>query len=645
MNFKNKKIKNLLIFLLLAISVWILQNIILRSHLEYGFRDGDWFDIRRFLTFGDLTLDDFIANLKVNAAYTYQLYYPGLLTKLYGLNFGNLNQATHLFKFLATLAIFPMVLVVTKNKMTAFITTLIYSVAYPTIGPLFSLVTGGYFVTIIFLSFFLIIYWNLINQTSLNFKLIIGTQVLFILTLILGPERMYPLIPLIIIVEFLLILKKPASQTIKTSLIRLFSLLLPLVVFYLIYSIWFKDQINPSYFAPQFLIAIKIRYESILAGNWQLILYPFASFGSLFLYGDHLNFLGSFNTTSFSSFLSHFLFRQMLIFSIITIFLMRLISKKPYKLILITLLPTFIFGLIIFLMSKNWQGINSGARIHFDTNFVGIPAIFGFYLSALNLSFFFAWLRGNDEKKLIFPIFLGSAVSFLFIFFTWIGSDVQLLFTGPQRYLTTPAIGSSLSLAGLIVLIFNQLKKVRVTKYLAWLSILIVVQIILINADITKKFFDYELNYAGMRGSDQTRIKNKFWSIAPNISNNEISLFYFDESQDIENGYFDETAIMAGFEDWIQFDHGRLIVVNRPFPGMLRTNIQCPEHTQQSCFEILKKGLIRQNGEWGILYKDPIRQPLGNRFFKLNNFYAMRFINRDLVDIRKEILDQLGITE
>ena len=332
----------------------------------------------------------------------------------------------------------------------------------------------------------------------------------------------------------------------------------------------------------------------------------------------------------------------MIIFTIATTIIMYLISKKPLKLILTTLIPVFIFSLSIFFISRNWLTIDQSVRIHFATDFIGLPALFGFYILSLSFSFLLAWFYEKNEKNLIQPIFIGSGISFLFIVLTWVGSDIQLIFMGPQRYLTVPTIGSSLLIASLIVLLFNKLRRVAFMKNFAWLTFSLLIPIILINFNISRDFFTYELNNVGMDGAEQTRMKNKFWSLDPELSRDETSFFYFDESADQDNNYFNESTVLAGFEDWIQFDRGKLLVVNRPNPGMIRTNLQCPEHTHQNCINILKEGLKMENGQLGIWYKDPIRGNVPN-FYKLNNFYAFRFINKDLVNITQDVLGELNV--
>lgn len=637
---------NLIIIFLFTVFVYILQSIVFSDQLKFGFRDGDWWILYEYKKLGALSLDHIIETWKRHGVYTYQVYYTGILEGFVGLDFQKLHQFTHYAKFLATLSIFPLVYFLTRNKLTAFLTTLIYSVAYPTAGAMFMFVTGGYFLAIFSMSLFLICYIFSIRNPHNSLKFLFLALGLLIITLLLNTERMFGLIPLILMVEaFIWWRNRFSRDSLSKSFYRMSVLILPFIFFYVVYTIWIKAGVYQYRFVEGFFPEAVKRFEAILDGNWQLVLYPFASFGSMFLFGDYWQVLGVIKVGSPSTFLFNFIKEPFLIFSLTTIFLMFLISKKPQKLILGILIPVFIFGLLIFILARNWMNIDPAVRIHFDINVLGIPALFGFFIIVLCCAFLFTWLREKDDlnKSYLLPLFLGPLVSFLFILLTWIPSDIQLAFMGPQRYLTAPSIGSSVFLGGLTVLIFTKLKKVRIIKNFAWISLLVVVPIILINADIVKDFFNYELNFVGMNGAEQTRMKNKFWSIAPKISTKEPSLFYFDESADHKNGYFNESTVLAGFDDWIRFDHGKNIL-ERPTAGMIRSNIHCSERIHKSCLDILKESFQIKDEEKGFFYKDTFNNS-PPKFYKLSNFYAMRFISRDLWDIKQEVLEELNINE
>lgn len=642
---KNTKV-SLLVFLLFLVGLWFLQDWAIRDNLKYGFRGDDWWILLHFETFGSSPLMHLINTWKTHAVYSYQIYYAGFLVRLLGIDFYSLYQASHVFKYLSALSIFPLVYLVSKNKLMAVISTIIYVVSYPSIGALYMFVTGGYYIAIIVMSMFLIIYYlGIIKNKGLKWFFLVSA--IFILTLFLNAERMYPLIPLLILIEIFLIWRNNwTKKAIFISLGRLFVIFLPLIssfVIYIIYFILLKNSMNSQFFVQAFAGGIGIRFNSLEHGNWQLLTYPFASFGSLFLMDNYWKVFGMLDLTSFSNFVFYLITKPLLILFLLTLIIMFLISKMPLRWTAFIIGAEAAFYLTAYWMYKNWLYIDNSVRIHFDPYSVLTPAAFGFYILILSLTNFFIWLKKKEVGNLLLVSSMGALIAFFFIFLTWLGSDIQLLFMGPQRYLTTPAIGSSVFMAGIITFLFSKFRKFTKVYHLAPAILLIIIPIIIINMKISKAFFDYELHDVGMDGAEQTMMKNEFWSIVPNMSNNERSLFYFDETADKENGYFDESTVIAGLESWALFDHGKKIIKERPEPGILRTNIQCPEISHESCIQFMRSSLTKVNGEEGILYADWVRYPDKPRFYKLENLYALRFINKHLVNIKEEVLKDLLI--
>lgn len=640
------RVMNIFAFLIFFSFLWVLQNESIKDNLRYGFRDGDWWDIQFFKRYISLSFNQLLDTFKVFGIYTNQVYFIGFLNYFFGLDFRSLYQANHLLKYFASLSVFPLVLLISKNKLVAVLCTVFYLVSYPTIGALFTVVSGDHYLGIIFMNILFTLYLLIITKKR-NFVWLIWMSLFFNLALISNTARMYPLIPLMIFAELFLVWRKSWSiKAIYTSCITLFVIFLPLlilIVSYLIYFVFLPNSMNTTFLIQGFIGTGSIRINSLLQGNWQLLIYPFASFGSLFLHNQYWGIFGMINLNSLSGFIVYLITKPLLTFFLLTLAITFFISKNYFRWTVFILGLEAIFYLICYLMYQNWVNIDSGKRVHFDPNLILSPAAFGFYIFLLSLSIFLIWFRKKDTHDYLVTLFIGPAFSLFFIFFTWIFSDTQLVFLGPQRYLTIPAIGSSLFLAGVIALVFNKLRENPLTKNFSPFALLITIPILFINTQITKDFFEYELNYAGMDGVEQTRMKSEFWSHVPTMSNTERSLFYFDETADQKNGYFNESTVLAGFEYWMMFDHGKTLIKERPEPGMLRTNVQCKEHTHKSCIDLLKSSLRIIDGEEGILYADSIRYPNKPRFYKLKNFYAFKFVDKHLLDIKEEVLKELNI--
>lgn len=631
--------KELFILGLLFIAIFILNKLIFGLQLDYGFRDIDWMSLYYYKLFKVFSLNNLIEVIKVNGVYTHQVYYVGFLEQIFGINFKLLHLSSQIFKIFAAISLYFLIIIVFRNRLLAFLTSILYTISYTHAGPLFQLSTGSYFPGVIMMNFFLIGYWMLISETK-NLKWIIWTNIFLLVAFLVVTERMYPLIPLIFLGEFFLIIYK--KTTLVSALKRLIYVFLPIFSIFLIYSVLSKSLVAEGFSPNQFFIGTDLRIKTIQNGNWQLLLYPFASMGSIFLHGDFWKYFGQANIQNFTTFIIFLIFGPLLKLGTISFIILFFILKKPLKYTVVILSSLFLFGLVIYWMYSNWVKIDTLHRIHFDFNQTVNPALFGFFILALTVILFFEFKKTKNSA--LAPLVVGSIFSWMFIIFTWIPSDIQLMFMGPQRYLSFPSIGVSLFVAGILIIIFKDLRNWHSTRFFAWIIFLILIPFFLINYRVAYDFFDYELSYAGMKGVDQTTMKNNFKDLTPNISKNEISLFYFDETADKDNGYFDESTVLAGFEFWTMFNrYGQINIF--PYPGMLRTNVQCLEHTHASCIKMLKEGLTIQDGEKGILYKDEIRGQTEPRFYKLNNFYGFRFKNKQLFDITKEVFKELDIEE
>jgi len=79
---------------------------------------------------------------------------------------------------------------------------------------------------------------------------------------------------------------------------------------------------------------------------------------------------------------------------------------------------------------------------------------------------------------------------------------------------------------------------------------------------------------------------------------------------------------------------GSDIVSEKLIPGLLRSNLLCPGE-RSMCLPKVQALVTQRDSEKGILY--------GGIFYKGKNFYAFRFINKDIVDIRSEIVKAIGL--
>lgn len=613
-------------FLLLASIVILLQYIIMQPHLRYGFADVDWSFL---LSFKELSMvyhnpvSHFLNAWSRWGIYTYQVYYIGLIEKFFGMDYKNFQIVTNIFKVIATLSIYPVVLLITRSRLAAFLTTLIYAVAYSAVGVMYTVVTSGLFVAIPVMSLFLIWYWYLMHREQNTVLEILIAVILFFSTLLLATERMYPLIPSVILIEFFWWFREKFSRKVLIQIVKRLS------VFAIVFLAIFL-------FKPPSLAVVSgntgVTYEKFMQGNWQVGMSPLISFGSLFLPRDYWQYLGVPNIGGLFSYFGFLLNGPLFPFTIITIFLSAFLSKRKMRFVLNVLVSTFIFSILVYILSSHQLHIPEKFKMHFDMATI-IPALIGGFAISLTIVMFKEWLNGGRRNSLIISMVGGIGLSLVFIMLTWVAADWILIFTGVHRYLTIPAIGSSLFLAGLMTIIFRKLNSLKITKPVAYLFLLLLIPFIMFNAKVIGDYFKYELEYAGTNAAGHIRMKNKLWSYLNNFSNTEASLFYFDESADHDNGYFDETTIMAGFNFWMRF-RGREIVDAKLTPSLIRSNLVCQEE-RSTCLGKVREFVTTQNGVRGILY--------GDLFYRPENFYAFRFINRDIIDVKPEVVKIIGL--
>lgn len=616
----------LLIFLLLVPIVTILQYLVLKPHLKYGFADVDWMFLLDFKQLSLLYHDPLsylINGWKKWGVYTYQIYYIGLIEQFFGLNYQVFQIVTLIFKVITTLSIFPVIYLITKSKLAAFLTTVIYAVAYSSVGVMYTVVTSGLFVAIPVMNWFFIWYFYLITKGKNRIWEILIGVLLFSITLLLATERMYPLVPAVLLIEFFWWFKNGYPRTILFRGLKRLSGFLILFLAVFLY--------NPSIFTPV-SGNIEVTLQKFMLGNWQVILSPIISLGSLFVPKDYWPIFGVPNINGIFAYIGFLLSGPMVIFSFLSIALSIFLSRKKIKFVLSTLIFFLISALSVYILSTHHLAIPNSVRMHFDFGYI-IPALVGSYIISFTLVLFTEWLDGGKKDILLISIVGGITLSLLFIIITWIVADWILVFFGVHRYLTIPAIGSSLLIAGLMTTAFYKLKAIKITSSLSYLIFPLLIPLIMFNAKIINDYLNYELNYAGTDAAGHTRMKNKLWSYLNNFSSVEPSVFYFDESADHDNGYFDETTIMAGFNYWMRF-RGSEIVDAKLTPALLRSNLICPE-PRSMCLSRVKELVTEKDGVKGILY--------GDIFYKSENFYAFRFVNRDIVDVRPEVIKIIGL--
>lgn len=619
----------LLIFLIIFPAIAILQYFILKLHLLYGFADIDWAGLLGYKQIKNpFSLEGFLNSWNQSGVYTTQFYYIGIQEYFFDLEYYRYNVVAYVLKFLSTITVFPLIYIITKRKLIATIGTLIYAISFTSVAALYTVMTTINYLGIAFMNIFLWVYWYLVQKFRIDWRLMLSAIVGFYLALFLVTERIYPLVPLIVLGEFFYICSQKFSKSsIVLGLKRLLLLFTPAIIIMLI-----RPNIR-SEMIPFFIGNSLGIFQKIYEGNWQLIFTSFTALGSMFLPKEHPLPLGVINLNSLADYLKFLLGGPLFIFGSITLTSGFLLSKNPLKFITITSIILMTLTISAFYLATHRLNIDPTLRLYFDPNFVMPNALIGMFIFSLSCAFLLEWIDRRMKDNLTLSLFIGPAFAFFFILLTWLPADIALVFWGIHRYLTIPAIGISLLLATVLVLSYDKLRQRNFTKPLSFAVFLPLFPMFIIYTQSIANYFDYELNVAGTKASEHIRMKGKLLSYINNLSNEEPSAFFFDESQDADNSYFNETTILAGFSFWTRFRGDRILPAQLT-PRLIRSYFLCGGNGK-FCPEELKKAVVEKDGIKGLQFD--------NTFYKTESFYAFRFINRDLYDIRDELIQTIGL--
>ncbi|MBI2600872.1 hypothetical protein HYW42_02865, partial [Candidatus Daviesbacteria bacterium] len=111
---------NLQLFLLLILIIGVSQYLFFGLVLNYGFTPDDWGLLLFYKTLGDNPLSQIPYVWSVKGAYTTgPIYFIGILNDFFGLNYQAYQITNIVLKTLATLSLFPLILIVFKRKLLA----------------------------------------------------------------------------------------------------------------------------------------------------------------------------------------------------------------------------------------------------------------------------------------------------------------------------------------------------------------------------------------------------------------------------------------------------------------------------------------------------------------------------------------------
>lgn len=598
------------LFIPLCIYVVVSQWVILAPHLEYGFSDVDWgflYYYHQALGAHPNIIANFMETFKYWGVYAHQSYYIGIQSHFFWLDYEAYQTVIHIFKILATISVYPLAYIISKNKLLAVVTTILFSVSYPAVGTMYTVVTSSDYTALLTMVIFLLVYWKMAEQKLNTAKWLMLLAFFYLATLFLSTERMYPLLFMIPLVEVFAYLKNKGSYNLKFAFARLLILFFPAMVGFL-----YKPALFANFLSQNGVDLV----TRVASGEYHLLLTPVVSLGSLILPHTYWNALGSFDKTSYFLFMRDFMSGLFLVITILTVTFSFVAIQRKTRFVVVSLLATLsLVTLVYFLDTKS------------TTEFASVlvkPALNGSFILSVAVASYIEWQ--SSRERLLIGLFLMPILSLVYIILTWIAADTTLVFTGVHRYLTVPGLFIAFFIGSAVVLFYQKAyeKKRKVFKFVALLPYVILVPFVIISVWQIHEFFNSQL-MNGFGAYDKNLIRGQVLDQVENLSSTDPSLFYFDYSGDYQLGYYYDNAVLAGFGTWMLVGN-REIYPRNMSPGLMFE----PPAGRSLLFETF----VSDGEKTGFSY--------GDRFYDIENFYAFKLQNKVVTDIRDEVLSELS---
>lgn len=622
---KNIKLILFVLFVLLLPSLYFLQYLSLSPVLNYGFTPDDWGLLLFYKTLGDNPLSKLPYVWSVKGAYTTgPIYFIGLLSELFNLSYQSYHLTNIVLKTIATLSVYPLILVIFKRKLLAFLTTILYGMSFMGSRSLEYVVKGTDYLAIIPMSTFFIIYYYIISGKLTRFYWYILMSFFWFISFTISPIRIYPILALIPLIEVYLWIQKRTIKDAINSFKRLSLLYLPFFLLFL--------------YKPNSILAFlqnpPVIYKSILNGSWHLLLTPFQGLGlSVFFVENWSKIFGVVDLENINNFMQFLLGGPLFIFGTLAILISITGFKKPLTNLIFIILSSAIFSIVFFFIANHLFG---KSEIEFDPNMIYAILVGGFML-AVSFAAFLEWRRIGKKDYLILALWINPPIILLYTFLIWLLSPLHTRFDGQQGYyLVIPAIASSIFLGAFLVTILDKAKNLKniSLRLIAVLIFLILSSLLLLTNYFNIRHYYLSTGIHGRYYLDQNKLYNQALAKAgEGINTTEPILFYFDVSEDTEkSSYFYEESLFH----------------NLPFRILLRNN-----KLNDGCIGTFYRGIDNLSklvtvrmGIKGFVYqgqciKDGSGGNAGGVFYNINNFYAFKIKGREFIDIKQEILEKL----
>lgn len=429
--------KFLFIFLLIT-SVIVINLFFLQHFWGFGVIWEDWQFLLNFKTENyseNLTSKIFKFWVLGLNHWGIQTIYLGVFDQFFPSNYFIIQVANVIGKILATVLLYPLVLSLTKNKLLAIISTLVFAIHYSSYGSLQQYMTGVEYWAIVFVILFVLNYRKIILNNDYRPLRLFISLILLYLSLAFGLYRLNGFIIILFATEIILFLTK--RSTLKKTVFRIaFFILIPVI---LVFAIHRPSAANES--------LLNNLLSHILKGNWFIFISPLAGLALTYIPRP---FIGTYEIEflqSFGKYFSYIFNNLALHFILVALTLGLILPVKLIRFLLVQVAFSFLLISLLFIAASHYTGVP-----RFD---ITPMAIIGTFIVSLSLSFGLEWFLTGRKDVLLFLLFISPLISLLFTAVTWVlkidtaGSIVYQ--DGMHRYLTVPAIFTSVVFAAIFV--------------------------------------------------------------------------------------------------------------------------------------------------------------------------------------------------
>jgi len=607
----------LLLFAILVVLVPYLEFSLLQPVLKLGMASDDWKLLFSYKTFSTVPLIEILTTWRLIGPYIHShIYFIGILESIFGVNFLAFHIASILLKILSILLLYLLILIVSKRRLLAFLGAIIFAIIHSSTGSLQVVIYGTEHLAISLMFIFFIAYYysfekgkfyHVINKFSL-----LVVPLTFLLAFLASPIRIYPLLIFLPLLEIFFLVQVWSKKNLINSAIIIFAIFLPIL-----YLQSMAPRSTSGYFTGG-----SVLFNQITKGMWQVLILPFSGLGYIFVTDDFLNLLGGSTLILPNTGLYLFLKNIILFYGLLTLLLSLLLSKSPLRFFFSIFFVNLLAEVLLF-----WSNSIPG--------FVK-PVGFGIYILIAGFFIFVEWLT---RKKDILLIYLAISVTFsvIFLWSTWLILG-GLGFSEPtHRYLVMPSIGASLFIATILTILCDRFREneMKSFKNLGFIfSAIFLIFFYQTSSKEINRFFNNSLDI-GAGAKEQLRMTRSFTDKIKHdnkLPPDPVLVYFETGGQDLR--FYEVTLNLQFFGYWVH-------LIREP-----KLN-GCVGITDK---EKLKASMAVKSGQKGFNQDSFCVEHNGNvygvgmvpTFYKPENFYAFKLINRDLVDIKQKVLQDLG---